>query len=62
VEELITCGVLEPVVAADLDLVNMCGNVEWPAIRDAIQGHFSEASPWTSWQQEQPSVTTLPRR
>ena len=60
VEELITVGALEPMIAADLDLVNMFGNVEWPAIREAIQAHFSEASPWTCWQQEQPSVTTLP--
>ena len=46
IEELICDGTLEPMVAADLDLVNMFGNAEWPSIRSAIQSHFEEALPW----------------
>ena len=33
-------GTLEPLVAADLDLVNMFGNAEWPHIRAALRTHF----------------------
>ena len=47
-------------MAADLDLVNMFGNVEWPAIRAALRTHFAEASAWTEWQHQSDSVTTLP--
>ena len=57
---LIRDGTLEPMVAADLDLVNMFGNAEWPSIRSAIQSHFEEALPWTKWHHEQPSTTVLP--
>ena len=60
IEHLIQDGSLEPMVAADLDLVNMFGNVEWPAIRDAVQLHFAEAGAWTFWQHQRPSTTTLP--
>ena len=60
IEELICDGTLEPMVAADLDLVNMFGNAEWPSIRSAIQSHFEEALPWTKWHHEQPSTTVLP--
>ena len=42
IEELTTCGALQPMVAADQDLVNMFGNVEWPAIRELMQAHFVE--------------------
>ena len=49
----------KPMVAADLDLVNMFGNVECPTIRASIQAHFAEASACTCWQHQQPSVTTL---
>ena len=35
IEELIFAGDLEPMIAADLDLINMFGNAEWPAIRSA---------------------------
>ena len=60
IEELITTGVLEPMVAADLGLVNMCGNVEWPNIQDALNKHFPEALPWTAWQQSDDCITRLP--
>jgi hypothetical protein len=59
-EELILAGKLEPMVVPDLDMVNMFGTVEWPSIRDALSEHFSEASPWTAWQHEEPCVTKLP--
>ena len=47
-------------MAADLDLVNMFGNTEWPHIRAALRTHFPEASSWTEWQHQSDSVTTLP--
>ena len=37
-------GTLEPLVAADLDLVNMCGNAEWLRIREALRTRFPEAA------------------
>ena len=40
-------GSLEPLLAADLDLVNMFGNAEWPRIRHSLRMHFLEASVWT---------------
>ena len=46
IEELICDGTLSPRLAADLDLVNMFGNAEWPSIRFAIQSHLKEALPW----------------
>ena len=48
IEEMIFAGDLEPMVAADLDLVSMFGNVEWPSIRFAVNQHFKEALAWTS--------------
>ena len=57
---LVLNGTLEPLVAADLDLVNMFGNAEWPHIRAALRTHFPEASSWTEWQHQSDSVTTLP--
>eukprot|EP00973_Karenia_brevis_P021040 2894177-Karenia_brevis.AAC.1 len=60
IEELIKDGTLEPMVAADLDLVNMFGNTEWPAIRQSVEKHFAEALSWTQWQHEEQSVATLP--
>ena len=60
IEPLVLNGTLEPLVAADLDLVNMFGNAEWPAIRGALRTHFAEASAWTEWQHQSDSVTTLP--
>ena len=41
---MVANGSLKPLVAADLDLVNMCGNAEWPCIRQATRTHFPEAS------------------
>ena len=60
IEELIFQGILEPMIAADLDLVNMFGNAEWPSIRAAIEGHFQEALAWTSWHHMAESTTILP--
>ena len=60
IEPLVLNGTLEPLVAADLDLVNMFGNAEWPHIRAALRTHFPEASSWTEWQHQSNSVTTLP--
>ena len=60
IEPLVLNGTLEPLVAADLDLVNMFGNAEWPAIRAALRTQFPEASAWTEWQHQADSVTTLP--
>ena len=60
IEPLVLNGTLEPLVAADLDLVNMFGNAEWPHIRAALRTHFPEASSWTEWQHQSDSVTTLP--
>ena len=60
IEELMLHGTLEPVVAADLDLVNMFGNIAWPFIRDALQNHFQEALSWTSWQHQASSTSILP--
>ena len=59
IEPLVLNGTLEPLVAADLDLVNMFGNAEWPHIR-ALRTHFPETSSWTEWQHQSDSVTTLP--
>ena len=60
IEPLEANGTLEPLVAADLDLVNMFGNAEWPCIRAALRTHFPEAAAWTEWQHQADSVTTLP--
>ena len=53
-------GTLQPVMVADLDLVNMFGNVEWPSIRKALQRYFPEACAWTDWQHQEDSVTQAP--
>ena len=60
IEELILAGDLEPMIAADLDLVNMLGNAEWAPIRAAINAHFKEALAWTSWHHMHASTTGLP--
>ena len=60
IELLAANGTLEPLVAADLDLVNMFGNAYWRRIRQALRTHFPEASAWTEWQHKADSVTTLP--
>ena len=56
IEPLVLNGTLEPLVAADLDLVNMFGNAEWPHILAALRTHFPEASSWTEWQHQSDSV------
>ena len=44
---MVANGMLEPLVTADLDLVNMVGNAEWPCIRQALHTHFPGTSAWT---------------
>ena len=58
-EPLAANGTLEPLVAADLELVNMLGDAGWPCIRQALRTHFPEASAWTEWQHQADSVTSL---
>ncbi len=60
VEELVKDGHLQPMVAIDVDLVNMFGNAEWPQIREAINEFFADISPWTEWRHERHAVTVLP--
>ena len=59
IEPMVANGAVEPLVAADLDLVNMCGNAEWPCIRQANRTQFLEDSAWTEWQHQSESVTFL---
>ena len=40
IEPKVANGSLEPLIAADLDLVNMIGIAEWPCIRQALRTHF----------------------
>ena len=58
-EATVANGSLEPLVVADLDLVNMFGNAEWPRIRQVLRTHFPEASAWTDWQHQSDSITSL---
>ena len=58
IEPLAANGTLEQLVAADLDLVNVFGNAEWPCIRQVLRTHFPEASAWTEWQHQADSVTS----
>ena len=51
---------MEPMVVADLELVNLFGSVEWPCILNALQRFFPEACAWTDWQHQRDSVTQLP--
>ncbi len=60
VEELAKSGVIDPMVAFDLDLENMFCRVEWPEIRAAAQKHFEEAYKWLEWCHEEPEVIQLP--
>jgi hypothetical protein len=60
VEPLIQDGLLQPMVAADLDLENMFGSVEWDSIRDSINEELREVKSWTEWHHEQPAVAVLP--
>mmetsp|Transcript_77243 Transcript_77243/g.173268 ORF Transcript_77243/g.173268 Transcript_77243/m.173268 type:complete len:110 (+) Transcript_77243:118-447(+) len=59
-EEMAIAGLVPPLVAFDLDLQNMFGSVVWLCIREAINGHLQEASAWTEWAHQQPSVIQLP--
>ena len=47
IEELAICGAIEPVVAADIDLVNMFGNCQWVEVRQAIDETMVEIVAWT---------------
>ena len=60
VEELIIDGTLPALVAADIDLVNMFGNTEWPSIREAIDSELREVRAWTEWHHMTHAVTVLP--
>ena len=53
-------GTLPPMIAADLDLVNMFGSAEWDSIRQAICDEYEEIKSWTEWHHEQPTITVLP--
>ena len=48
---------LEPLVTAEVDLVNMFGDAEWPCIHNVLRMHFSGASAWTELQDQSVSVT-----
>ena len=59
VEDMARQGQLGPVVVADLDQVNMFGNAEWPAIRDAVDASFVELAGWLQWAHQAPSDVVL---
>eukprot|EP00974_Lingulodinium_polyedra_P103946 10061499-Lingulodinium_polyedra.AAC.1 len=46
VEELAVAGVIGPLVAADLDMVNFFGSCEWSDIRDGIDKEMAEIFAW----------------
>ena len=60
IEELALTGAIEPLVAFDLDLANMFGSIEWPAIRNAIAKHFPEAEAWVQWEHAAVEEIELP--
>jgi hypothetical protein len=60
VESLILDGTLPALVAADIDLANMFGTCEWPAIRAAINDEFSDIRAWTEWHHTNHAITVLP--
>ena len=60
IEPMVENGFLEPLVAADVDFVNMSGNAEWSRIRQPLPTHFPEVSAWTEWQHQSDSVTSFP--
>ena len=60
VEGLIIDGKLPALVAADIDLVNMFGNCEWPSIRAAIDDELREVKAWTDWHHAAEAITILP--
>ena len=49
IEQLCAEGVIEPLVAFDLDLANMFGTIEWPDIREAVREYFVEAIGWINF-------------
>eukprot|EP00973_Karenia_brevis_P089149 12362792-Karenia_brevis.AAC.1 len=44
IEAMALEGSIPALVAFDLDIKNMFGSIEWPAIRVAMARHFPEAS------------------
>ena len=52
-------GLIEPIVAADLDMENFFNTVEWPAIRSSLRRHFPEASAVVEWEQQTPGMMVL---
>ena len=59
-EELVLAGATEPLVAADLDMVNFFCSCEWPSIRDALGQEMPEILAWTEWQHDHEAATVLP--
>ena len=43
IERMVAKGSFEPLVVADLDLVIIFCNAEWPRMRQALRTHFQEA-------------------
>ena len=60
VEELARNGLIEPLVAFDLDLSNMFGTIEWAEIREAAAADFPESSNWLEWQHSTVDEVELP--
>ena len=48
IEQLALSGDIPPLVAIDVDMVNMFGTAEWPSIRETLEVHFREALPFVS--------------
>ena len=59
-EGLIIDGKLPALVAADIVLVNLFGNCEWPSIRAAIDDELREVKAWTDWHHAAEAITILP--
>eukprot|EP00973_Karenia_brevis_P011259 1523686-Karenia_brevis.AAC.1 len=53
-------GLVEPVVIADVDQINMFGNAEWDSIRQSIDSGLPEIHAWTSWVHRKPTEVVLP--
>lgn len=49
-------GIIEPLVASDLDLANMFGTIEWPDVRDAVREDFAESMGWINFQHRSPET------
>ena len=60
VERLAQEGHINALVAFDLDLKNMFGNIEWPRIRESIAKHMPDATAWVEWAHRRPAQVRLP--